>query len=265
MSPALRADAMQRTQVSDTYGKAAARFADVDRRQALIRQYAPLVKFIAERLAMRVPRNISVDDLISAGILGLMDAIDKFDPGRAVQFKTYAGFRIRGAMLDELRDMDWVPRSVRKKVQEIERAILTAERRLGRPAEDVDIAREMGVDLETYHQTLARARGIELVSLDEPLQVPGKPGESPGTHSGLLEGGPNPMEHMEAADLKESVAKAIRTLTKKEQQVLSLYYFEDLTLKEVGSVMGLTESRICQIHTQCLLKLRARLLKYKEG
>lgn len=233
-------------------------------RKALIIQYAPLVKFLASRMAMRVPPSVSLDDLISSGIMGLLDAIDKFDPSRDVQFKTYAEFRIRGAMLDELRNMDWVPRSTRKKIHEMERAIAASEGKLGRPTEDFEIAEEMGVDLDTYYQILNKARGVELFRLDEYIKDDRNNTESRKSFKSLMQGQDDPGQHIMVQELKRVVAEAIKTLSGKEQMVISLYYYDELTLKEIGQIMGLTESRISQIHTKSIIKLRAKLNSYHE-
>ncbi len=233
-------------------------------RDALIVKYAPLVKYLANRMAIRLPPSVSVDDLISAGIIGLLDAIEKFDPSKEVQFKTYAEFRIRGAILDELRSMDWVPRSIRKKVREIENAIITAERKLNRPAEDLEIAGEIGIDLDTYYDMLDKARGIDLLSFDEYLDSHTDNFESKKSFKSLIAGDYDPIDHIMTRELKEVIADGIKVLPKKEQMVISLYYYKGLTLKEIGKVVGLTESRISQIHTKAIIRLRTRLKSYSE-
>jgi RNA polymerase sigma factor FliA len=235
---------------------------DVER-SALIVEYAPLVKLLANRLAMRVPPSVSLDDLISAGIMGLLDAVDRFDPSRAVQFKTYAEFRIRGAMLDELRNLDWVPRSTRKKIHDMERAVVAVESKTGRPANDHEIAHQMGVDLDAYYGILNMARGIELLSLDGYIKDDRNDTESKKSFKNLIQGDDDPSSHVMFSELRSVVAKAIRALSKKEQMVISLYYYDELTLKEIGNVMGLTESRISQIHTMAVIKLRAKLKQYQ--
>lgn len=258
---------MNKAQVRQSYGNTKATCANTlaeEERTELIVQYAPLVKFLAGRMAMRVPPSVSLDDLVSAGVMGLLDAVDKFDPSRAVKFKTYAEFRIRGAMLDELRNMDWVPRSTRKKVHDMERAIMTVEAALGRPAEDVDIAEHMGVDMDTYYNILNKARGIELFSLDEYIRDERNHSESRKSFRSLMQGRDHPGHHLMAQEVRRVVAEAIKTLTQKEQMVISLYYYEELTLKEIGEIMGLTESRISQIHTKSIIRLRVRLSSYHE-
>jgi RNA polymerase sigma factor for flagellar operon FliA len=213
---------------------------------------------------MRVPPSVSLDDLTSAGILGLLDAIDRFDPSREVQFKTYAEFRIRGAMLDELRSLDWVPRSTRKKIHDMEKAIVAVQERLGRPADDLEIAEQMGIDLNTYHNILSMARGIELLSLDGYVKNDKDNSESKRSFKSLIQGDDDPRDHLMTVEVRRVVANAIKALSEKEQIVISLYYYDELTLKEIGEVIGLTESRISQIHTKAIVKLRARLRLYYE-
>jgi RNA polymerase sigma factor for flagellar operon FliA len=231
-------------------------------RNDLILEYAPLVKFVANRIAMRVPPSVSLDDLISAGIMGLLDAVDRFDPSRQVQFKTYAEFRIRGAMLDELRSMDWVPRSTRKKIHDMERAVTAVEGRLKRPADDLEIAEEMDIDLDAYYGILNKARGVELLSLDEYLKDDRDNSESKKTFKSLIRGNDDLGDHIMASELKRVIAESLETLSEKEQMVLSLYYYDELTLREIGEVLDLTESRISQIHTKAVIKLRPKLKSY---
>jgi RNA polymerase sigma factor for flagellar operon FliA len=233
-------------------------------RNAIIIEYAPLVKLLANRLAMRVPPSVSLDDLTSAGIMGLLDAVDRFDPTRAVQFKTYAEFRIRGAMLDELRNLDWVPRSTRKKIHDMEKAIIAVESKTSRPANDEEIAQQMGVELNTYFSILNMARGIELLSLDGYIKDDRSNSESKKTFKSLIQGDDDPSDRVMFSELKEVIANAIRALSKKEQMVISLYYYDELTLREIGDVMGLTESRISQIHTKAIIKLRTKLKQYNQ-
>lgn len=237
---------------------------DEAERDALIVKYAPLVKFLASRMAMRLPPSVSVDDLISAGIMGLLDAIEKFDPGKKVQFRTYAEFRIKGAILDELRSMDWIPRSVRKKIREMEQAVTSVEQKLRRPAEDREIAEEMGVDLDTYHDMLDKARGIDLLSFDEYVSSHKHGNEPKRPYKSLIQTGEDTVEHVMAQELKEVIADGLKALPKKDQKVVTLYYYNELTLKEIGKVMGLTESRISQIHTKAIIRLRTRLRLYSE-
>lgn len=258
-------DMMQKAQAKHAYGKSSPKgrkIRDNMERNDLVVEYAPLVKFVANRIAMRVPPSVSLDDLISAGIMGLLDAIDRFDPSRQVQFKTYAEFRIRGAMLDELRSMDWVPRSTRKKIHDMEKAITAVEGRLKRPADDLEIAEEMDIDLDTYYGVLNKARGIELLCLDAYLKDDKDHSESKKTFKSLICGDDDLGDHIMASELKRVVADSLKTLSEKEQVVLSLYYYDELTLREIGEVLNLTESRISQIHTKAIVKLRPKLKAY---
>jgi RNA polymerase sigma factor for flagellar operon FliA len=234
-------------------------------RDALIIEYAPLVKLLANRMAMRIPPSVSVDDLVSAGIMGLVDAIDRYDPSRDVKFKTYAEFRIRGAMLDELRSLDWVPRSTRKKIRKMEQAIQAVEARLNRPAEDEEIIEEMQISMDAYYDILNSARGVELLSLDGYVKDEKDNSDSKRTFKNLVRGKSDPDNQIMNFELKEVVVDAIKSLSKKEQMVISLYYYDELTLKEIGEVIELTESRISQIHTKAIIKMRAKLRAYHEA
>jgi RNA polymerase sigma factor for flagellar operon FliA len=229
-------------------------------REDHVLRYAPLIHFIANRLAMRLPPSVSREELFSAGILGLMDAIDKFDTGLGIQFKTYAEHRIRGAMLDELRKMDWFPRSVRKDIQRVEDAIQALECRLGREPDDDEIAQEMGVELEEYFKMIQRGAGAGLLSIDDMVLDggAGKPGAE-GFEAA------SPLDELKVKEMKGAVAKALRGLSDIEQKVISLYYYDELTLKEIAEVFHLTESRICQIHSKAILRLRTKLRDYHEG
>ena len=256
---------MQKAQAKNAYGKSSPNRVKIKgnrERNDLIVEYAPLVKFVANRIAMRVPPSVSLDDLISAGIMGLLDAVDRFDPSRQVQFKTYAEFRIRGAILDELRSMDWVPRSTRKKIHDMEKAVTAVEGRLKRPADDSEIAEEMDIDVDSYYGILNKARGVELLSLDEYLKDDRDNSESKKTFKSLIRGNDDLGDHIMASELKRVIAESLETLTEKEQMVLSLYYYDELTLREIGEVLDLTESRISQIHTKAVIKLRPKLKSY---
>ena len=227
------------------------------RREELIMTYAPLVKFIAERMAIRMPPHISKDDLTSAGIIGLFDAIDNFDSSRGIKFETYAFYRIKGAILDEMRRLDWIPRSVRKEVQEIEVAITAIRVKLGRDPEDHEIALELGVSLESYFKMIDKAKGINLMSLDESLT-----GSSDTAVNKMKSKTPSPLDELNKNEVKRVIADALSKLSEKEQLVVSLYYFDELTLKEIARVMGLTESRISQVHSKAIITLRAKLKSY---
>jgi RNA polymerase sigma factor FliA len=234
-------------------------------RDEMIMRYAPLVKYVAHRLAMRLPPHISVDDLMSAGVIGLMDALTKFDAGKNVQFKTYAEFRIRGAILDELRALDWVPRSVRQKATEIERTCADLERKKGRPAEDEEVAEALGISLDRYYRLMKEVGGVSLVEAGGNGDKESPSGDEETFEQIGDEGRNDPFDALSINELKGAVARAIDELTPKEKTVISLYYYDELTLKEIGEVLGFTESRICQIHTKAILKLRGKIKRYGEG
>ncbi|ROR01891.1 FliA/WhiG family RNA polymerase sigma factor [Desulfosoma caldarium] len=226
------------------------------RDEAMIRYY-PLVRHMAYRLAARLPSTISIDDLCAAGVIGLMDAIEKYDPNHSVSFDNYAKIRIRGAMLDEIRAMDWIPRSLRQKASGLEKVCAALEKKLGRFPEDEEIAKEIGLDLEAYFELLDSLKGISFIpeDLNEYIQE--------NREAAHLATDPDEIfRRVHKSELQRLLAQCIETLSEKEKLVLSLYYFEDLTMKEVGAIMGYTESRISQIHTKAVLKLRLRLAKY---
>ena len=232
-----------------------------EEREKLVREFAPLVRFLANRIAMRVPPNVTVDDLISCGTMGLLDAITKFDPSKNVKFKTYAEVRIKGSILDGLRSLDWIPRSVRKKIQDMEKCIVQMEKDLGYTPNGGQIAKALNLDIEEYHTVLNQARSVDLLSLDEPVKDQDFT-DSKESYVNFIPGDNNPLEDALFSEMKDIVADSIKNLSKKEQIVIALYYHEGLTLKEIGAVLELTESRISQIHTQCIIKLRARLKSF---
>ena len=232
---------------------------DAKVREDLILKYAPLVKYIAERIAIRLPPHISKEELISAGIVGLLDALDKFDSEMGIKFKTYAEHRIKGAILDELRKMDWVPRSVRKDIHKVESAIIAAQTRLGKDPEDFEIAQEMGVDINSYHRIISKARGVGLLSLDGTM-----PDGSAPKFAGQSSGESSPFDALKTKETKKIISKALSGLSKKEQLVISLYYYDELTLKEIAKVLSLTESRISQIHSKAIIKLKVKLRSFSE-
>ena len=228
-------------------------------KKKIIEQYAPLVKFIAQKIAVRLPANVELDDLLSAGVIGLMDAIDKYDPGRDNKFKTYAEFRIRGAILDELRAQDWIPRSMREKAKFVEKAINKIEQRQGRSATEEEIAQEVKMDLGDFRGLLNQCKSISLVSLDDTGNFAN--GERKSLLA-VLEASPesNPLDQLTQQELKNQLGKFIDELPEKQRLVISLYYFEELNLKEIGQVLEVTESRVSQLHTQAVLRLRAKLM-----
>ncbi|RMF92595.1 MAG: FliA/WhiG family RNA polymerase sigma factor [Candidatus Schekmanbacteria bacterium] len=228
-------------------------------REELIIKYLPLTRSIAERIATRLPNNVEIDELVAAGIMGLMDAADKFDPSKQIKFKTYAEFRIRGAILDELRAMDWLPRSLRRKTSQLEEAKFTLEQKLGRKATDKEIAEHMNIDIEELYDMMNSVKGKSLLSLDEPIDGDSK-------SKTLLECLKNndtddPYSLTSLKELKEMIAKAIDQLPEKERLVISLYYYEELTMKEIGQIMNVTESRVSQIHTKATMSLKTKLKK----
>ena len=228
-------------------------------REKLIVEYAGLIKFIASKIAARLPSNIELDDLISSGVIGLMDAIDKYDHTRDNKFKTYAEFRIRGAILDELRSQDWVPRSVREKAKILERAYSKIEQEKGRQANDDEVCIELGMTTEQYHEMLNEVRSVSLLSYDDLSNLSNADKRSlhgAGENNSKV---PTPFSEVNVAHLKKLVAEAIEDLPEKQRLVLSLYYYEDLNLKEIGRVLDVTESRVSQLHSQAILKLKARL------
>lgn len=236
---------------------------DPEERERLILEYAPLVKTIAGRLGMRLPQHVSQDDLVSAGIMGLLDAVEKFNSDKGVAFKSYAEFRIRGAMLDELRSMDWVPRSVRRNARQLEAAFLKVENENMRPATDEEVAEELGIDMPSYYALLDETRGVSLISDDELNQVVSKEAHDFRLFKTPSELSPdNPSDTLDMAEIRDVIAEAIEKLPNTERTVVTLYYYEELTMKEIGEVMEYTESRISQLHTKAVLRLKGSLRGY---
>jgi RNA polymerase sigma factor FliA len=225
-------------------------------REDKVLQYAPLIHFIANRLAMKLPASVSREELLSAGVVGLLDAFEKFDAGLGARFKTYAEHRIRGAMLDELRKMDWFPRSVRKDIQRVEDAILALEKKLGREPADLEIAGELGIGLDEYFKIIQRGEWGGLLNIDD-LSLKG---EVSACSEGLKTA--SPLDRLTAKEIKTVVAGAIKGLSDMEQKVISLYYYDEMTLKEIAAIFDLTESRISQIHSKAILRLRLKLRAY---
>jgi RNA polymerase sigma factor FliA len=232
--------------------------------EQMVLQYAPLIKYIASRLALRLPSHISQDDLMSSGIIGLMDAIQKFDPSKNINFKTYAEFRIKGAMLDELRSLDWTPRSVRKKSHLLENAYGQLQRSLGRPAEAEEVAQFLGLELEEFHQLLDETKVVSLVALEGRKMGGGSLGLAESDLPEILqdENVRDSFLEVHFVELQETLVRAIELLPDKEKLLISLYYYEELTMKEIGEIMGYTESRISQLHTQAMYRLRHKLREY---
>src|SRR5215831_12620482 len=226
-------------------------------RDEVLRQYLPLVRRVVQRLAARKPPHIELDDLVSWGIVGLLDAIGKYDPKKEALFSTYAQFRIRGAILDHLRSLDWVPRSVRQKASLIEKISHQLEGSLGRPPTEEEIATELGVSLDTYQDLLTHLGEMSLLSLESLGFGSGE--ERFNLEQQVEEGDPDPLAAVLTQERVSLVAEAIRRLPEREQLVVTLYYHEELTMKETGAVLGLTESRVSQLHSQAMLRLKGFL------
>lgn len=229
-------------------------------KEEIILKYAPLIKYIANRIATRLPMHIDIQDLINSGVLGLMDAIEKFDPDKGVKFETYAEYRVKGAILDSLRAMDWVPRSVRKIATILENTYADLEKRLGRPATDEEVAKSMNVGVERLHKIVNRVSNISIISLEH------DPKSSTSKHSLLdrlmHEGDTTAFDKLDIEELRDILSDNIEGLPEKEKLVVSLYYYNELTMKEIGKILKLTESRVSQIHTKAVLRLRGKLRKH---
>lgn len=229
-------------------------------RDALILNYSPLVKYVAGRVAVGLPANIEQADLISYGIFGLIDAIDKYDQARGIKFETYAISRIRGAIIDELRAIDWVPRSVRFKAREVEKAYQALENKLKRPPSDAEIAEEMGITVDELNHIYTQLSTVSMVALDELMSVDGGQGDKLALVDTIEDTRTaSPMEAFESEEMKSILAEAINRLPEREKIVVTLYYFEGLTLAQIGEVLGVTESRICQMHTKAVLGLKGKI------
>lgn len=230
-------------------------------RDRLILHYSPLVKYVAGRVAVGLPANIEQADLISYGIFGLIDAIEKYDPERGIKFETYAISRIRGSIIDELRAIDWVPRSVRFKAREVEKAYTNLENKLKRPPSDAEIAEEMDVTLDELNHIYTQLSTVSLVALDELMSVEGERGDKLSLVETLEDTKTaGPVESVETEELKAILGNAINRLPEREKIVVTLYYYEGLTLAEIGQVLGVTESRVCQMHTKAVLGLRGKIV-----
>lgn len=225
--------------------------------EQLVERHAVLVKRIAAHLAARLPDTVDIDDLIQVGLMALLEAARNYSESRGAKFETFASIRIRGAMLDEVRNQNWAPRSYYRKRRELNRAIRAVENRVGRAAEAREIAAELGVALDDYHKLLADASAGPLFSLDEAPDMPGAEPEARQEE--------NPRASLESEEFQKSIAACIERLPEREAMVLALYYQEELHLKEIGEVLGVTESRVCQIHRQALARLRAQLSDWTHG
>ncbi len=228
--------------------------------EELLEQYLPMIRFHAEQLRRRTPDSIELDDLIDAGVLGLLDAAQRFDPERDIQFKTFVAYRVRGAMIDYLRAFDWMPRSLRDTAKEMQAAFQVLEQRHGRPAEEQEIAAYLGLTLEEYRERLDRVRAMSVISFED-LPIARADEDDTLTILETLAADASTMpEHCAAVhEFTERLADAIEHLPKREQILITLYYYEELTMKEIALILGLTESRVSQIHSQMVLRLRAHL------
>ena len=228
----------------------------------LLLEYANLVKYIAQRIAVNLPSSVERDDLISAGILGLVKAVETFEPERGFKFETYAGHKIRGAILDELRAMDWVPRSVRQKARELQRVFAKLENELGRMPYDDEVCKSLNITIKEYEDILTEVTPTTIISLEEAM--PDREADSKEIRIiDTIEdpGSNNPLRELGFTEVKNILKDAIANLPEKEKLVIALYHYEELTLKEIGVVLNISESRVSQIHSKVILKLRSKLLQ----
>ena len=223
-------------------------------REQLIIEYAPLVKLVAGKLSMYLGYNVEFDDLVGYGVFGLIDAIDKFDYGKGVKFETYASLRIRGAILDQIRKMDWIPRTVRQKQKELDGAYRRIEERTGRPATDEQVAEELGISVDELDELQNETKVSNIISLDEYMEQ-GEAKIEPRADKDYMQ----PEKVVEKSELKRLLLEVLETLTDKEKKVITLYYYEELTLKEISRVLEVSESRVSQLHSKALIKMKQRL------
>ncbi|MCM1089652.1 MAG: FliA/WhiG family RNA polymerase sigma factor [Butyrivibrio sp.] len=233
---------------------------DADLREKILLEYAPLVKVVAGRLSMYLGYNVEYEDLVGYGIFGLIDAVDKFDYMKEVKFETYASLRIRGAILDQIRKMDWIPRTIRQKQKKIETAIREIEQETGHAASDEDIAKALGITDEEYLDWQSQMKITGLVSLNEYMEQGSDVPQDAGRHTASRFAGPE--ESIEKEELAKVLGEALTLLTEKEQKVITLYYYEELTLKEISNILEVSESRISQLHTRALQKMRVKMGDY---
>ncbi|MBQ2315092.1 MAG: RNA polymerase sigma factor WhiG [Treponema sp.] len=234
-------------------------------RDKFIRQYMPLVKYVAGKVSTGMPESVEFDDLVGFGQFGLLDAINKYDPDKNVKFKTYAVTRIRGAIFDELRELDWVPRSVRQKSREIEDTIVDLEARLGRTASDAEIAKAMGMTESEYETTVMKISGTSILSLND-VWYSGDDSDHMSIGDNIeAPASLNPDVIVEREEIRKVIIQAINELPRNEKMVIVLYYHEDLTFKEIGQVLNVSESRISQLHSKANVRLRAKLTSFRKG
>ena len=226
---------------------------DID---AMLHQYSPLVRRLAHQMIAKLPANVEIDDLIQVGMIGLTDALSRFDAGQGVQFETFATQRIRGAMLDELRGADWMSRGTRKQQRDIESAVRSLEQKLGRAPVESEIAKEMGITLSDYQEMLGKVRGTQLIYLED---MSGDDGDSDYLDRHVADEGNDPLSLLQDHRMREALVEAIKNLPEREQFVMSMYYEHDMNLKEIAAVLKVTESRVCQLHSQSIARLRVKL------
>lgn len=226
---------------------------------AMLQQYSPLVRRLAHQMIAKLPANVELDDLIQVGMIGLTDALSRFDVAQGVQFETFATQRIRGAMLDELRGSDYLSRGTRKQQRSIEAAVHKLEQKLGRAPQESEIAKEMGVSLAEYQELLGKVRGTQLVYLED---MSGDDGDADYLDRHVADESENPLAQLQDRRMRNALVEAIKTLPEREQYVMSMYYEHDMNLKEIAAVLGVTESRVCQLHSQTIARLRVKLREW---
>lgn len=226
---------------------------------ALLKQYQPLVRRLAHQMIAKLPANVELDDLIQVGMIGLSDALSRFDANQGVQFETFATQRIRGAMLDELRGSDWMSRGDRRQQRAIETAVHKLEQKLGRAPNEGEIAKEMELTLKEYQELLGKVRGTQLIYLED---MSGDEGDEDYLDRHVADEDANPLGRLQDQRMREALVEAIKNLPEREQFVMSMYYEQDMNLKEIAAVLGVTESRVCQLHSQSIARLRTRLREW---
>jgi len=232
---------------------------DTSLRERLILEYAHLVKYVAGRLSIYFGSNVEYDDLVGFGVFGLIDAIEKFDINKGVKFETYASLRIRGSVIDSIRELDWVPRSLRQKNKELEKAYTELENELGHSASDTEIAKKMDISVEELHKILNNVNITAMISLEDFLEQNYDSGIDVPNYNRE----DRPESHLEIVEIRDILSDSIDKLPEKEKTVISLYYYEEMTLKEISAIMGVSESRISQLHTKSILRLRGKLARQK--
>ena len=226
---------------------------------SMLKQYSPLVRRLAHQMIAKLPANVEIDDLIQVGMIGLTDALSRFDAAQGVQFETFATQRIRGAMLDELRGSDWMSRGDRRQQRAIETAVHKLEQRLGRAPHEAEIAKEMALSLKEYQELLGKVRGTQLIYLED---MSGDDGDEDYLDRHVADEDANPLGRLQDRRMREALVEAIKNLPEREQFVMSMYYEQDMNLKEIAAVLGVTESRVCQLHSQSIARLRTRLREW---